>query len=221
MITKWLFISKWFSMLSISPFSTGRSSSHSNDVLLGTVHARPFSLPIEQHQQIRSRFGIKRFTFQPLNFGIVLVVVGYSAAKPHVVSSCCWLMHLHHQIQKNDQYLHELQGKSPISVDNSDKCPNFSRQDLFLGMINPPFSPARHVPRTKPRMLPKVARAGNCHGQGSGAVATASALANQVTACNNSQRDAEIVALIIILMACVLSFWGLRHKTTNLVVSAV
>ena len=95
MITKWLFISKWFSMLSISPFSTGRSSSHSNDVLLGTVHARPFSLPIAQHQQIRSRFGIKRFTFQPLNFGIVLVMVGYSTAKPHVVSSCCWLMHLH------------------------------------------------------------------------------------------------------------------------------
>jgi len=75
--------------------------------------------------------------------------------------------------------------------------------------------------QTKPQMLPKVAKAGNCHGQGSGAVATASALANQVTACNNSQRDAEIVAFIIILMACVLSFWGLRHKTTNLVVSAV
>ena len=83
-----------------TPLAQARVQANSNDVLLGTVHARPFSLPIEQHQQIRSRFGIKRFTFQPLNFGIVLVVVGYSTAKPHVVSSCCWLMHLHHQIHK-------------------------------------------------------------------------------------------------------------------------
>ena len=147
MITKWIFVS-WFSMLSTNP-TQAKVQFNSNDVLLATAHTRPVSPPIEQHQQIRSRFGIKMCTFQSLNFRIVSLVVGHNTAKPHVASSCWWLFifismffwvhhHFSHQIYKKLINISRICGVNPpfqlINV------PFFQGNISYL-WINPPFSP--------------------------------------------------------------------------------
>ena len=81
-------------------------------------------------------------------------------------------------------------------------------------MINLPFSPApRHVPRTnKATDASEGGESGELSWTGQRNGGDSKCLSQPSTACNNSQKNAEIVAFIIILMACV------RHETTNLFV---
>lgn len=132
MITKWLFISKWFSMLSTNPFSTGQSSSQLQwrpawNCACPTIFPSYWTTPTNQIQIWHQKVYFSAAQFRHCS--------GRGWVQ-HRKTPCCIIMLLANasspsNTKKNDQYLHELQGKSPISVD---KCPNFSRQDLFLGL---------------------------------------------------------------------------------------